>query len=526
VPPEGNFVYSLDPATVERLDLVSASKLEGATPAGLLPRGVVDRVLKERPEDVASQIKAELVSGFLVGEPETLLCSKTRGRRPVSVLSTWERVTYRALIAEIQQRLPQFERSRDAHESFVRAPLEAEGARFVVMSDVASFYQYIDHGLLQSELVAQTGDGHIAGAIGELLGSLMGRQFGLPQNRMASDVLAETVMGVVDRKLRRSGLRMWRYNDDFRIVTPSRATAHQALEQLENVLRSIGLVTNEEKTSIRTTERYAEWADAAKQRRVQAEHEFQFDFQDFTDFPSEYDEEYEDPDEDDEVEELHYVQIDDEQTDPDGPESAEIALSLLSAWREQLDAETSVPRYGPDRYIERTILIASLRRLASAGTIDAVPYLAQVLRTDPSLTVAVATYLTKMMRQHELDVDSFYEELLNAEELYISPWQSTWLMEPLRRSTGFTATQLAWVQQCLSSAEPFVSASAADVLSTQGKVSEADLLTLFGRAPVSAKPRLVSAVTRASGALGNEAVKNVIDGRPLYRWISEATLNE
>jgi hypothetical protein len=510
-------VFDLDAASVGGLGLAQAAIDEGQRPASLLPRGVIDAVLVAKSEEIAHLLAAHLQSGFEISAPEVILASKTRGRRPLTVMSVWERIAYRALVARVEEDLPAAERGNDVYEVFKRAPTESGAGSFVVMSDVASCYQYIDHGLLESELVAQTGDGQVAGAIRELLGSLMGHSFGLPQNRHPSHVLAETVLSIVDRRLGRRSIQMWRYNDDYRFLAASRTAAHEDLETLDAELRELGLVINEEKTSIRSLEKYETWTDAVPDRIARVEATFDFDFADFVLFASEYDDE---PESDDPLD------PDSEEGDVDDSVQDATALALLMDWRTELENLNLRARFGPDAVVDRQIVAASLRALSRTNSTGGLDYCRAILDSDPSLTPNVSRYLTRMMVHDEARGDGVLEELLEAPELYVSPWQAIWLMEPLRRSHGLTSAQSSWLNLCFRSPLHFLGASAADVLAVNNAVEASDLLGAFGAAPLGSRPKLVAAIATLEQNLAGPALTNATDGRPLYRWVAEVTLDE
>ncbi len=112
-------------------------------------------------------------------------------------------------------------------------------------------YEYIDHGILAREVLARTGDADAVEALTDLLAGLMGRSFGLPQQSESSDVLADAYLSIVERRLLRQGLTVWRYNDDFRIAVDSWSAALNAVDALERACREVGLALNDLKTVIR-----------------------------------------------------------------------------------------------------------------------------------------------------------------------------------------------------------------------------------------------------------------------------------
>ncbi|WP_153275355.1 RNA-directed DNA polymerase [Rhodococcus sp. P1Y] len=171
-----------------------------------------------------------------------------------------DRVLYRALVTRISGRLPQHLLERETFGEFEAAPNAVDRSGYVVVLDVSAYYVYVDHDLLAQELIAQTGDGSAIDVLVDFLGNVMGRRVGLPQVSPVSDVLGDTHLDVVRRTLVRRGYQVTRYADDFRILTSTLGDARAALEECAAELYRLGLVLNEDKTRILTSENYALWA--------------------------------------------------------------------------------------------------------------------------------------------------------------------------------------------------------------------------------------------------------------------------
>lgn len=275
---------------------------------------------------------------------------------------------------------------------------------------------------------------------------------------------------------------------------------------------------NEEKTSIRSADRYTAWANAVPARIAQVETDFQFDFSDFIDFSSSYEEE-----EEEDADEAEAQGEEDEEGDHDVP--AAVANALLARWAETLTAANIRAQVGPDAVVDRTIVATSLRVLGKVGNTGGLAFCRRILDSDPSLTPQVSRYFDRMMHEQEHQVDETLDDILNADELYLSPWQALWLMEPLRMSDGLTEEQTAWIARCFKSPVSLLRASAGHLLAVHGQAPVADLLTAFEATAVGARPKLVSALAQATGDLEAQALRAVTDGRPLYRMVAEAVLN-
>lgn len=68
-----------------------------------------------------------------------------------------DRLAYRAVLSPLAGQLRN-SRLEATYDEFQTAPLDEPGCDFVVKTDVAAYYQYIDHERLVDEVIAQTGD--------------------------------------------------------------------------------------------------------------------------------------------------------------------------------------------------------------------------------------------------------------------------------------------------------------------------------------------------------------------------------
>ncbi len=164
---------------------------------------------------------------------------------------------------------PKLDRSAEAYKTFVSAPVhyveqrlgieeghllvsvlfgETVPVNYVVKSDLAAFYQFIDHSVLAEELLRLGADYELIEALLSLLEEVQGRNYGLPQLLDSSDELSEVYADRIERSLLRAGYAVWRFNDDFRIACDTYADAIAAIETLDTEARLVGLVLAEHKT--------------------------------------------------------------------------------------------------------------------------------------------------------------------------------------------------------------------------------------------------------------------------------------
>jgi hypothetical protein len=145
----------------------------------------------------------------------------------------------------------------------------------VVQTDISSFYEHVYHHRLENFVrdVLPPGANHPV-QIDVLLRKLArGRSFGLPVGGQFSRILAEILLGSIDRTLEASGVRWRRYVDDFVLVGANQRDAYQSLGVLAHALGDLGLSLNRSKTTFLSSRHYREYVqtqltapDAATQR--------------------------------------------------------------------------------------------------------------------------------------------------------------------------------------------------------------------------------------------------------------------
>ncbi|ORM31806.1 reverse transcriptase domain-containing protein [Williamsia sp. 1135] len=230
------------------LDLATAAKVSTSTPLEHFPKLISDRCLENAQQELVDNITKNHKSGLGVST-ETIAMPKGRfGTRPVDVISIGARATYTALVNQIGPTLPEESRATgwQNHRSF-----GTEGEHeYIVDLDVASCYEYIDHAILQDELMLRSSDRALSTAIVDLLGQFFSRPRGLPQMLHSSDRLADTYLSIIDRSLLRRELSHNRFADDIKIASRDWESANDIIEDYASQLRKIGLILSSEKTKI------------------------------------------------------------------------------------------------------------------------------------------------------------------------------------------------------------------------------------------------------------------------------------
>lgn len=413
------------------------------------------------------------------------------GVRPVAELSVRDRVLFRALTRRWLGRLEVADRSPESYEAFRRCPLEASvPGNYVVSADVAACYLYIDHGLLAREILARTGDSDGVDALTSLLAGITGRSYGIPQQSEPSDLIAEAYLSIVERRLLRHGLTMWRYNDDFRISVDTWSDALNAVDTLERECREVGLVLNDSKTFISKHATYEVNLDRRSDVLQEISEEVELDLTQFLISP------------------YNVEMIEPEANDV----SVGAAGKVIAEWSSLIDRRDE--GLSPEEHEKQAILSDLVRWalpvLSSQSSDDSVlDACGKILRFEQTLTPYVARYLGAGKAEPELTVH-WFEGYLGGNP-YLTPWQAWWIAPALRAHRGSYAVgsmQRAWLQSVWkdpASPEPVraglaLTMSQKGLLDADGLVKHYDAMTETGR-PYLARALGAIAPTSHTGAL-------------------------
>lgn len=470
----------LPPGLLSLEDIRVAVDAELDGPSRMLPPSSVHPALLARREEFAVWALGRVQGEFVPPAEVTVAVSKAgHGVRPVAVWDLPSRLTYSALADRLRPALPPVDRSRRAYRAFQRAPSEAE-AKYIVSSDIAACYQFVDHALLASELLTQTGEAATVSALISLLRETSGRTYGLPQQSPASDLLAETFLRRLERALVRRGLKVWRYNDDFRFACGSWSEVVRSVEVLADESRAVGLTVNDLKTVTWTTGKYTANLDLAEALRTEIAAEAELDLTQF---------------------EINYDGIVVVTATPDsGDVDALAAVRVLERWDKIAGRGRMTQAKRPEHRAVVELLPAALKTLeADAATDpDVLSLCMKVLRFEKTVTPAVASYL--VTRNDEAAVVGAFDKLLKA-KAYLNGWQTWWLQQPVARHAGFASgrgsnARRAWARDAFTVAEhsPVLRAHAALTLARLGMVDSAELLSIYDRTSVTLRPVIAAAI--------------------------------
>ncbi|MGJ0203049.1 reverse transcriptase domain-containing protein [Leucobacter sp. gxy201] len=233
---------------ISSLNLGRAAQLVVSKPLLDLPQLISERAFFDNDQVLADITRISLGSG-LVTTPELLaMPKKSKGNRPLAVLSPTSRVTFEALVDLLKNTLPPSTRETDfqAFESFGTS----DHAQWVASFDIAACYEFIDHALLAEELMLQGATVEQAEFTRLLLGSLFTRPIGLPQGVNSSHRLADLYLNRMERGLVRKGFEVMRYADDFKLILNDEKDAYQAIEVAMEEARRVHLALAEHKSEV------------------------------------------------------------------------------------------------------------------------------------------------------------------------------------------------------------------------------------------------------------------------------------
>ena len=388
-----------------------------------------------------------------LAEPEVVWVPRRgNGSRPVPDVSFRERVVLEALVGRLADLLAPYQAVLGLHPidgaeagergQFENRPLQRPGD-VVVIADVSSFYEYVDHDVLEQDVVELTGDVDLATALRQALREITGREVGIPQGPRSSDLLADLYLSGVDRLVRRGGLDLHRFNDDFLFAAKDRSEARQHLERLEAALRNRGLVLNHAKTRVVERALYEKWLAALDERLEGAA--------------------------------LAVASIDFYGFDP--VEFSEVELGDLSADAVEYALLGALDDREPDPYsINHRLIERALPLLAAAESTAPLDRLEEIVLDWGAHTRNLSLYLRALVgTDHELQMTRRVGETLVAQRGRTSAWVQGWLVDALANSVAdLNPDALTWLQQTLDSESSpwFLRGRCAVALSLRGGLPE------------------------------------------------------
>ncbi len=154
-----------------------------------------------------------------------------------------------------------FRPGRSCHQAVERVlELRRQGYDHVLDADISGFFDNLSHRAVMAELSAVIADGNILRLVEKFLkagvlegGKFLATRVGTPQGGVASPLLANIALNLLDWHLHERGFRFVRYADDFVVLCPSESQAKEARIEVEHLLRErLGLELSSEKTKVTT----------------------------------------------------------------------------------------------------------------------------------------------------------------------------------------------------------------------------------------------------------------------------------
>jgi hypothetical protein len=214
----------------------------------------MDHCFSDQPEVLVEHAKAMLQIGRSIRTEVITMPRRGFGPRPVTMSSAVTRTVYSALVDYLSKAAGMVVRGEDhwkRHESFGVPNKADESEYYLVDVDIASCYEYIEHETLAREIAMRAPDVDVIEGLASLLSELMGRPRGLPQLSTKSDLLADVYLQKLERTIARSGYKVSRIADDFKVIAHTWTGANQVIEKAAEQARRLGLVLSTEKTTIR-----------------------------------------------------------------------------------------------------------------------------------------------------------------------------------------------------------------------------------------------------------------------------------
>jgi Reverse transcriptase (RNA-dependent DNA polymerase) len=434
----------IEPSVLGRMDLLDAVKRELSLRNRLLPRRWDYLALVGEHEAVEAALRPQLRRGPSGVAADVVLSDKEwRGVRPLHVMTLADRVLYRALVELIGQALPENLRHRQPIADFRQAPLDVPDVGYISKTDVTAYYEFVDHDRLTDELIAQTGEEPAVDVLTHLLGKVMKRRVGLPQVHTASDVLGDTYIDPVRRRMRRRGYATFTYSDDFRIASPTLGAARAAVEACAEEVRDLGLVLNDRKTYTYGRRKYRKsltsFADAERRLFADGNSDAGDDSEDPFNLGF-LDSDYGNADEPVAAPTLGAEPLD-QGIDEDGALSRDVrtsgdlderrVIAARRAWQLWLEEdESDETQAGQQASITQSLLGRALATLGTVGNEGPAEHLNDLLRYEPALAPQLTAYMTEYAdsgRRARSQLRSALDDVVHAD--IFSPWQGMWLAQ-------------------------------------------------------------------------------------------------
>lgn len=493
-----------------RIDTLAVAKDLESIRFERLPALIIDECLDGCAKELSAT--ADMVmAGKLILPHETLAMPKKRfGPRPITVNSAAARVAYLALVRHLGDALGPQSREDENWKAYDAFALDSE-SEYIVRFDIASYYEFIDHGILAEQVLKHTLDPDSVEKLELVLKSVVGGRRGLPQLLAASDHLADVYIGPLERRLIRDGYSVARYVDDFTVPCAGWEAANIVIEKAAEYARGLGLVLSSEKSSIskRATLIGAKEAEARfiDDFRTDAEVELSDVF-----LWRDYDE-----------------MLTEEEVDED--ETMKAAMwDLLHQWLATVrKAEPEDSFHLEGHY--RTYLPGALVWLRGHAQRVSDEILREVVFKHPLFLGSVCGYVKSRAEKFGTWEDPWVTLHALTAMGRQSPWAKLWLLDAVGEITARVAFSgsyepvMAWVSRQLEDRHETVRAQAAWAAACHSRLSEQSLTSLYARATPISQAALAACMAKQddgiSGAIVNALKQDGPMMRKAYEWAKQ-----
>jgi retron-type reverse transcriptase len=224
--------------------------------------------------------------------------------RPMAILAVSDRVVYQAIANVVAEKArpmlskvanrqsfanvlskpgqkPMFVPYLDQYKRFQQKYriLYEEGNVWIVDTDIAAFYEMIDHAmliryLLESNLLDHLTADYLRDYLPIWASVKLGERIsrGVPQGCLASDFFANIFLHEFDKELAVQEYHYLRYVDDIKLLARTREAVQQGLIYIDRTLKTVGLLIQANKTTVRQISNFAEEADRMASKLSQIDH--------------------------------------------------------------------------------------------------------------------------------------------------------------------------------------------------------------------------------------------------------------
>lgn len=462
-----------------------------------LPELIGDRCLAAAQAKVVSTALATTGSGIHFKTETITMPRNGSGLRPITLMPTTMRAVYNSLVTAIESSLPEPSRGPGKWPQFEEFGLsEAPLPKYIVSIDITAYYEYIDHRIMESELLLQTMDSSMSRAIIGMIDIMFPAGHGLPQMMESSDRLGDTYLSVMERGLSRSGRKVARFADDFRVAAVDWQTANDILEQASDLARSLGLVLSSEKSRIWKTQTLVDAREDVKSFLDAAFEEAKPDYSSEFGMYDDWDEDVDEPEE--------------ELNDP----LIFAYMQILSEWCTSEDEHQN---------LRTKLLNKALSELGRASDRVSHDVLATISEREPLRLEAVCNYL--LGRSEEVDANwDTLTRLVRVERQ--TPWTKIWLLTTAGRLhhdlVPRDAEAIQWVGRQVADRHESVRAEAAWCMAKMGIFSTEDAVNLYSLATSLTRPAIAAALGRHELGVQSATGKSICGDSPLsrsgYEW--------